>query len=135
MDSNKSSYIRLNGHILALIFLISLFANLTAFGQGCPQFEIAKIENTSQERQFGSIEITIKSAKTYNVDNFDIRQKANQVTGPLGYNVEMTVSGNRLVIDGLRKSEEMYLGEYVVRFSDKACNNGALLEAGVFKIK
>lgn len=128
------SYKYLGVRVLAAIFVFALFIPLVTKGQGCPQFEIKKVVDTNQRGENGSVEITIRSSKAYSTENFDIRQKEKQVTGALDYNVDMRVTRNSLRVTGLKKSEALYLEEYVILFSDKSCDNGRLVEVGTFKI-
>jgi hypothetical protein len=120
---------------VALIFFAFILFQVTSYGQNCPSFKIEKIVNTGDGVEKGSIEVVINSSKRYSNKNFDIRQKENQVTGPLGYDVEIAISKNELIVSGLKKSQEMYLSEYIILFSDKSCNQGKLMEVGPFKIK
>lgn len=120
--------------ILLLSFVIILYP-IVSNGQDCPSFEITKIINTSDGAENGSVQIKIESSKIFDQENFEIRQKEKQVTGPLGYDVEILISNSKLIINGLRKSQDMYLSEYIIRFSDNTCNNGELLEVGIFKIR
>lgn len=117
--------------ISVLIFFI---AN-NAFSQNCPSFKIDKIENVSKEGNGGFIIVKITGSKTYSLKNFELRQKEGEVTGPIGYNVKMDISSGDLLISGLKKSEELYLKDYVLLFSDQACKNNAIIEIGTFKIK
>jgi len=133
MSRNK---VRIKGFYLLLVTaLIFILYPVISNAQSCPTFKINRIEDTSGNMENGSVEIDIRSSKKYSNENFDIRQKEKQVTGALGYDVEILLSKNRLTINRLRKSQDMYLDEYVILFSDKSCKNGELIEVGTFKIK
>jgi len=125
----------LDGQIFTVLIFILLMFPIFTYGQSCPTFKINRIENTTNNLDNGSVEIDIKASKRYTKENFDIRQKENKVTGPIGYEVDFQITNNSLVINGLKKSQDMYLGEYIILFSDKSCKNGELLEVGTFKIK
>ena len=125
----------LGGQIFMVLIFIFLILPLFTYGQSCPTFKINRIEDTTNNLDNGSVEIDIKASKRYTRENFDIRQKENKITGALGYEVEFQIRNNSLVINGLKKSQDMYLSEYVILFSDKSCKNGELLEVGTFKIK
>ena len=120
--------------ILLVFFALFLF-QVNSYGQNCPSLKIGKIVNTGDGTEKGSVEVVISSSRKYSDDNFEIRQKENQVTGLLGYDVEMIISNKKLIVSGLRKSADMYLSEYVILFSDNGCDSGKLVEVGPFKIK
>lgn len=115
-------------------FLIILLAG-NSFGQDCPVFRIKEVKNVVDDGNNGKVVVRINASKLYNQDNFQIRQKQNQVTGSIGYNVDIKVTRNQLEINGLKKSVDMYLDEYVILFSDKSCNNSEIVEVVTFKIK
>jgi hypothetical protein len=115
-------------------FLIILLAG-NSFGQDCPVFRIKEVKNVVDDGNNGKVVVRINASKLYNQDNFQIRQKQNQVTGSIGYNVDIKVTRNQLEISGLKKSVDMYLDEYVILFSDKSCNNSEIVEVVTFKIK
>lgn len=105
-----------------------------ANAQGCPTFRIKEVKNSSASES-GLVIITINSANQYSEANFQIRQKENEVTGPLGYEPQISISTREIIISGLKKSEEMYLKEYVILFSDPGCDNSQIKEVGTFQIK
>ena len=115
-------------------FLIILLAG-NSFGQDCPVFRIKEVKNVVDDGNNGKVVVRINASKLYNQDNFQIRQKQNQVTGSIGYNVDIKVTRNQLEISGLKKSVDLYLDEYVILFSDKSCNNSEIVEVVTFKIK
>jgi len=117
----------------AAFFVMFLPGN--SIGQDCPSFRIKEIKNVENGNSTGEVVIDINSSRRYTQENFEIRQKQNQVTGSIGYDVDIRITRNELVISGLKKSEELYLDEYVILFSDKSCNNSAIVEVGTFKIK
>jgi len=82
----------------------------------------------------GSAIIKISGTRQYSERNFEIRQKQKDVTGPVGFEIEINVVGDELVVSGLKRSDELYLEEYVILFSDQSCNNGRVVEVGAFKI-
>lgn len=122
-------------YVLAGFIIIIFLLPMSSKAQNCPDFKITEVLNTTDNLDNGSIEVDIKAARKFTTDNFNIRQKEKQVTGQLGYEVEVLISNDKLIIKGLKKSQDMYLGEYVILFSDKTCKNGELLEVGTFKIK
>lgn len=119
---------------LGVAFLVVLLPG-NSMGQDCPSFSIKEIKNVDTGNATGEVVVDINSSRSYTKVNFEIRQKQNQVTGSIGYEVDLKINGNELVITGLKKSEELYLDEYVILFSDKSCNNSAIVEVGTFKIK
>lgn len=119
---------------LGVAFLVVLLPG-NSMGQDCPSFSIKEIKNVDTGNATGEVVVDINSSRSYTKENFEIRQKQNQVTGSIGYEVDLKINGNELVITGLKKSEELYLDEYVILFSDKSCNNSAIVEVGTFKIK
>lgn len=135
LSKNMSNKKISSWQFVLLVFFTLIFFQVNSYGQNCPSLKVGEIVNTGDGIEKGSIEIVISSSRKYTSDNFEIRQKENQVTGPLGYDVEITVSNKKLNISGLRKSSEMNLSEYVILFSDNGCDNGKLVEVGPFKIK
>lgn len=136
---NKSNNMKIIIHfmfklILGSLFLFTLSTN-SAFGQNCPSFEIKEVKNIEGNNESGEVVIKIDGSKQYSLENFQIRQKQNQVTAPIGYELDVKITKRQLKISGLRKSEELYLDEYVVLFSDQSCDNSAVIEVGTFKIK
>ena len=115
-------------------FLIFLIPG-SSMGQECPSFRIKEVKNVETSNSAGEVVIDINGSRRYTQENFQIRQKQNHVTGEIGYDVDMKITRNELVISGLKKSEELYLDEYVILFSDKSCKNSAIVEVGTFKIK
>lgn len=119
---------------LGVAFLMLLLP-VNSMGQDCPSFRIKEIKNVNSGNATGEVVIDINSSRRYGKENFEIRQKQNQVTGSIGYEVDLKVTRNELIISGLKKSDELYLDEYVILFSDKSCDNSAIVEVGTFKIK
>lgn len=117
----------------AAFFVVLLPVN--SIGQDCPSFSIKEIKNVENGNITGEVVIEINGSRRYTQENFEIRQKQNQVTGLIGYDVDIRVTRNELTISGLKKSEELYLDEYVILFADKGCDNNKLIEVGTFKIK
>lgn len=116
----------------SLILLI--FFSGKSYSQNCPAFEIKQVNTNDSSPAGGSVVIGINSNQLYTQDNFQIRQKEREVTGPIGYEVDFQISRNELIIRGLKKSDDLYLKEYVVLFSDKGCKNSQIVEVGTFKI-
>ncbi len=120
---------------LLCVMILVLLAGVNSYGQDCPSFRVANIKDVNSSPDGGAVTITITSGKLYTVDNFQIRQKENGVTGPIGYEVDFQISRNEIVISGLKKSDELLLKEYVVLFSDPGCDNSQIKEVGTFQIK
>ena len=121
--------------LLCLGFILVIASSSTeAYGQNCPSFEIKELKNVVGGLDNGRATIKIISSKIYSERNFEVRQKKNKVTGQLGFEVNISVAGEELIIGGLKRSEELYLKEYVVLFSHKSCSNGKIVEVGAFKI-
>lgn len=127
---NDQHYIKVLLSVLTIVLLISA----KSFGQGCPTFQIKEVRESNSSPTGGSVVIAISSNKLYAETNFQLRQKENDVTGPIGYEVNIQVSRNEVVFSGLKKSDELYLKEYVVLFSDAGCDNSQIKEVGTFKI-
>lgn len=119
---------------VGILFFVILMSE-RAFSQNCPTFQIREVKDAVNENILGSVIININASKLYRLENFEVRQKENEVTGPIGYDVEINLSRRELIINGLRKSEELYLKEYVILFSDQSCKNSEIIEVGTFKIK
>lgn len=115
---------------LTVLFLIAG----ESYGQNCPSFRIKEVNDSNSSPKGGSVIISVNSNQLYTLENFQIRQKEKDVTGPIGYEVDFEISRNEIVISGLKKTEELYLKEYVVLFSDKECDNSQIKEVGTFKI-
>lgn len=129
---------KFDGFKLRLLFLgfvlVLISSSIETFGQNCPSFEIKELKNVLGGVDNGRATIKIISSKIYSERNFEVRQKENHVTGQLGFEVNISVIGDELIIGGLKRSEELYLKEYVVLFSDKSCDNSKIVEVGTFKI-
>jgi len=119
---------------VGIVFFVILMSD-NSFGQNCPTFQIKEVKDVGNENNLGSVIVGISASKLYRLENFEIRQKENEVTGPIGYEVEINITRNELIISGLKKSEELYLNEYVILFSDQSCKNSEIVEVGTFKIK
>jgi hypothetical protein len=133
MDFQKfkdQQYIKVFVSVLAVVLLISV----KSYGQGCPTFQIKEVRESNSSPTGGSVVIGINSNKLYSEANFQLRQKEKDVTGPVGYEAYFQISRNEIVIGGLKKSDELYLKEYVVLFSDEGCDNSQIKEVGTFKI-
>ena len=120
--------------VLVSTLTVVLLISVKSFGQGCPTFQIKEVKESNSSPTGGSVVIGISSNKLYVETNFQLRQKESDVTGPVGYEVNIQVSRNELVISGLKKSDELFLKEYVVLFSDSGCDNSQIKEVGTFKI-
>ena len=115
-----------------IIILFSLSTEVLA--QECPSFQLAEISDTQNDTSNGKVIFKIRGTRRYSAKSFEVRQKQKNVTGPLDFDIDLKVVGDELTIDGLKPSDELYLDEYVILFSDRSCNNGEVLEVGTFKI-
>ena len=120
--------------LLGMALLLFLIPK-DSIGQNCPSFRISEIKNVDETTEEGVAVVRINGSKLYSAENFEVRQKENQVTGPIGYDIKMDITRDELIVSRLKKSEELYLKEYVILFSDKSCKNSAIVEVGTFKIK
>ena len=115
------------------LMLCAFLMPIQGMSQECPRFQVSEVQNTVNGDD-GKVIVKINGSRRYNQDNFEIRQKENEVTGPIGYEVSMQITSNELVIEGLKKNSELYLKEYVILFSDRACKESEIVEVGTFKI-
>ena len=102
--------------------------------QDCPSFQVVEIKSVQSGIANGSAVFQIRGLKRYTESNFEVRQKQKNVTGPLDFDIEVTITGDELKVSGLKRCEDLYLEEYVIFFSDRSCNNGEVVEVGTFKI-
>jgi len=113
---------------------VLVLSSTEVIAQSCPTFETKEIINSTEGLANGQAKFIIKGTKFYNEQNFEIRQKEHGVTGPLGFDIELKLVGNELTVSKLKRSEELFLKEYVIRFSDKSCDNAKIVEVDTFKI-
>jgi len=131
MKFNNQTLVKILFGVTFLLFLLPK----SSFGQNCPTFQIKEIINVEGNTGSGSVIVKINGSKLYKTENFEIRQKENRVTGPIGYDIVMHITRDELMVSGLKKSEELYLKDYVILFSDKSCKNSEIVEVGIFEIK
>ena len=130
MKINWRTQVKLLIGSVLILFLLST----ESFGQNCPSFQIKDIKNVQGDIDNGSATIKIKGTRSYSESNFEVRQKEKNVTGPVGFEIKISVVGDELVVSGLKSSDKLYLEEYVILFSDKSCDNSRVVEVGTFKI-
>ena len=121
---------------MRLLVLLLMVMPICVFSQDCPKFEVKVIDTNQGNEGYGSIEVSLENwIHNFGTEHFELRQKVNQVSGPLDFEYKTDIKGNKIIFSGLIKSEQLLLKQYVVLFSHKSCQSGELIEVGLFQIK
>ena len=125
---------RLISYVVAfLIFLIAFFSLLPSMSYaqvGCPEFKL-NIDETAKK-----VEVVLeRGSSSYQISDFKIVQKNQGVEGPLNFEYGVNKEGSSIIFYNLKPSEELVLKEYAIKYYNKNCNDGKVIEIGRFKIK
>lgn len=123
----------INCIVVSLVLLISFFTLLptVSYAQvGCPEFNL-NIDETAKK-----VEVVLeRGSSSYQISDFKIVQKNQGVEGPLNFEYRVEKEGSSIIFYNLKPSEELVLKGYAIKYYNKDCNDGKVIEIGRFIIK